>query len=103
MLRTQGEGCGKHRIAGLMRREGLWGIRAPKRWKRRGSGPRPTGITNQLARDFSASGPNAKWVTDIMYIPTQEGCLYLAVVLDLFSRQVIGWSMQLQLTRDRVI
>ncbi|MGD9853314.1 MAG: IS3 family transposase, partial [Nitrospirales bacterium] len=62
-----------------------------------------SGITNQLARDFTAPDPNAKWVTDITYIATQEGWLYLAVVLDLFSRQVIGWSMQPQLTRDLVI
>lgn len=76
---------------------------APTRWKRRGSGVRPAGITNQVARDFSAPSPNAKWVTDITYIATQEGWLYLAVVLDLFSRQVIGWSMQPQLTRDLVL
>jgi putative transposase len=86
-----------------MRREGLRGIPAPTRWKRRRAGARPAGITNQLARDFTAPTPNAKWVTDITYISTQEGWLYLAVVLDLFSRQVIGWSMQPQLTRDLVI
>lgn len=103
VLRTQGERCGKHRIARLMRREGLQGIPAPRRWKQRRSEGRPAGITNQLVRDFSAAGPNAKWVTDIMYIPTQEGWLYLAVVIDLFSRQVIGWSMQPQLTRDLVL
>jgi len=102
-LRQQGEGCGKHRIARLMRQAGLRGIPAPRRWKRRQSGDRPAGITNQLARDFTATAPNAKWVTDITYIATQEGWLYLAVVLDLFSRQVIGWSMQPQLTRDLVI
>lgn len=103
VLRTQGERCGRHRIARLMRREGLRGIPAPTRWKRRGSGGRPAGITNQVARDFSASAPNAKWVTDITYIPTQEGWLYLAVVLALFSRQVIGWSMPPQLTRDLML
>jgi len=103
ILRQQGEGCGKHRIARLMRREGLRGIPAPTRWKRRKSGERPAGITNQLARDFTAPIPNTKWVTDITYIPTQEGWLYLAVVLDLFSRQVIGWSMQPQLGRDLVM
>ncbi len=86
-----------------MRQEGLRGIPAPTRWKQRRAGARPAGITNQLARDFSAPGPNTKWVTDITDIPTQEGWLYLAVVLDLFSRQVIGWSMQPQLTRDLVI
>ncbi|MGE0528691.1 MAG: IS3 family transposase [Bdellovibrionales bacterium] len=102
-LRTQGEGCGKHRMARLMRREGLRGIPAPTRWKRRRAGARQAGITNQLARDFTAPLPNTKWVTNITYIPTQEGWLYLAVVLDLFSRQVIGWSMQPQFTRDLVI
>lgn len=102
-LRQQGEGCGKHRIARLMRQAGLRGIPAPTRWKRRKSGARPAGITNQLARDFTAPVPNTKWVTDITYISTQEGWLYLAVVLDLFSPQVIGWSMQPQLTRDLVI
>lgn len=102
-LRQQGEGCGKHRIARLMRQAGLRGIPAPTRWKRRKAGERPAGISNQLARDFTAPIPHAKWVTDIMYIPTPEGWLYLAVVLDLFSRQVIGWSMQPQLTRDLVI
>jgi putative transposase len=86
-----------------MQREGLRGIPSKKRWKRRGSEVRPAGITNQIARDFSVSAPNAKWVTDITYIPTREGWLYLAVVLDLFSRQVIGWSMQPRLDRDLVI
>lgn len=103
VLRQQGEGCGKHRVARLMRREGLCGIPSTKRWKRRGSGERPAGISNQLARDFEAIAPNTKWVTDITYIPTAEGWLYLAVVLDLFSRQVIGWSMHPRLARDLVI
>ncbi|MCA9500430.1 MAG: IS3 family transposase, partial [Nitrospira sp.] len=86
-----------------MRREGLWGILAPKHWKRRRSRARPAGITNQLARNFTVPIPNTKWVTDIIYVPTHEGWLYLAVVLDLFSRQVIGWSMQPQLGRDLVL
>jgi putative transposase len=86
-----------------MRQEGLRGIPVPTHWKRQKAGERPVGITNQLARDFSAPGPKAKWVTDITYIPTQEGWLYLAFVFDVFSRQVIGWSMQPQLTRDLVI
>ncbi|MDH5295761.1 MAG: IS3 family transposase [Nitrospirota bacterium] len=69
-LRQQGEGCGKHRMARLMRQEGLRGIPAPTRWKRRKSGERPAGITNQLAQDFTAPIPNAKWATDITYIST---------------------------------
>ena len=81
-LRQQGEGCGKHRIARLMRQEGLRGIPALTRWKRWKSGERPAVITNQLARDFTALIPNTKWVTDLTYISTQEDWLYLAVVLD---------------------
>ena len=73
--RQQGEGCGKHRMARLMRQAGLRGIPAPKRWKRRGAGPRPVGITNQLARNFTAPLPNAKWVTDITYsAPSLRWC-----------------------------
>jgi len=57
-------------MARLMRQEGLRGIPAPTRWKRRKSGERPAGITNQLAQDFTAPIPNAKWATDITYIST---------------------------------
>ncbi len=99
ILRNQGEGCGIHRIARLMRKESLLGIPSRKRWKGRKSGDRPAEITNQLARDLTASTPNAKLVRDITYIPTLEGWLYLAVVLDLFSRQVMGWAMQPHLGR----
>lgn len=74
-LRQQGEGCGKHRIAQLMRQAGLQGIPAPRRWKRRKSGARLDGITNQLVRDFTASTPNAKWVIDITYsAPSLRRC-----------------------------
>ena len=48
---------------------------------------------NLLKRDFTATAPNQKWLTDITYIPTQEGWLYLATVLDVFSRRIVGWSM----------
>jgi transposase InsO family protein len=47
---------------------------------------------NKLNQDFTATKPNQKWVTDITYIPTKEGWLYLAVVLDLYSRKVVGWA-----------
>ena len=78
ILRTQGEGCGKYRMARLMRQVELQGIPAPARRKRRRSGARPAGITNQLARDFTAPALNAKWVTDITYSATQEGWLALS-------------------------
>ncbi|GAB1616976.1 IS3 family transposase [Pseudomonas sp. NGC7] len=58
---------------------------------------------NHLARQFKVSEPNKVWVTDITYIRTYEGWLYLAVVLDLFSRQVIGWSMKSRMCSDLAI
>lgn len=57
---------------------------------------------NLLAQDFSATGPNQKWVSDITYIPTSEGWLYLCVFIDLFSRSVIGWSMSSRLKANLV-
>ncbi|MFX9665289.1 DDE-type integrase/transposase/recombinase, partial [Acinetobacter baumannii] len=58
---------------------------------------------NHLQRQFAVSAPNQAWVTDITYIRTHEGWLYLAAVLDLFSRQVVGWSMGERMTRDLAI
>lgn len=58
---------------------------------------------NRLDRDFSAAVPNEKWTTDITYIPTLEGWLYLAVVLDLFSRRIVGWAMSSCMTSSLVI
>jgi len=97
-LQGQGLACGRHRVARLMRREGI----RPKRrhrWhpvttqRRAGVVPAP----NHLNQNFSAALPNTKWVTDFTYIDTAEGWLYLAVVLDLFSRKVVGWSMAEQM------
>lgn len=102
-LQGRGYVCSKHRVARLMKQEGLQGIPSRKRWRRGKSDPRPQDVTNHLARDFGAEALNTKWVTDITYIRTAEGWLYLAVVLDLFSRQVIGWSMQPQLGREVVL
>ena len=57
---------------------------------------------NQLAQDFTAEAPNRKWVTDITYLPTAEGWVYLAVVLDLFSRKVVGWALSNSLATEMV-
>ena len=92
-LRDQGIACSKNRVARLMRVHGIRGIPARKRWPKRRSEQRPAGVENHLARDFSAAEPNTKWVTDITYIATQEGWLYLAVIMDLFSRRIVGWAM----------
>jgi putative transposase len=98
-LLNQGMPCGRHRVARLMRKEG---IRPPQR---RGWHPvttqRQPGVLpapNRLNQDFSAALANTKWVSDFTYIDTAEGWLYLAVILDLFSRKVVGWAMAEQMT-----
>lgn len=102
-LLDQGETSCVNRIARLAR---LAAIRAQIGYKRRpGSyGGKPSVVVdNTLARQFDVDAPDAVWVTDITYIRTQEGFAYLAVVIDLFSRRVIGWSMQSRQTTDIVL
>jgi len=101
-LRAMGMECNHKRVARLMRLEGLYGRR--KRHKVRTTDsqhPYPV-APNLLNREFEADAPNEKWVADITYIPTREGWLYLAVVMDLYSRKIIGWSMSAQITADLV-
>ena len=77
-----------------MRREGLRSQTGYRRRPGAYGGKPPVAVPNLLERRFNVTEPNKVWVTDITYIRTYEGWLYLAVVLDLFSRQVIGWSMK---------
>lgn len=102
-LRYQGEPCSRNRVARLMQTAKLVGIPAVKQWRRRSSTQRPEHVVNHLERDFSATKPNIKWVTDITYIRTGEAWLYLAVVIDLYSSQVIGWSMSHRMEKELVI
>ena len=102
-LRELGESCGKHRVYRLMRVEKL---RSQTGYRRRPGQRygRPAVIApNHVQQEFDVAEPNQVWVTDITYIRTYEGWLYLAVVLDLFSRQVIGWSMQSRIDRELAI
>jgi putative transposase len=99
-LRDGGEACGKHRVYRLMRQAGLSAQRGYRRRPHYGGGVPATIAPNYLARDFQPAAPNQSWVTDITYVRTHEGWLYLAVVLDLFSRQVIGWSMGSRIDSD---
>jgi putative transposase len=92
-LRYEGETCSLNRVARLMKQAGIAGIPQKRRWMRKKPTKRPVGIENQLEREFVASEPNTKWVTDITYIRTGEGWLYLCVVIDLFGGIVTGWSM----------
>jgi putative transposase len=99
-----GERVGENRVARLMHRAGIEAIRRKKRRPiDEGVRPECAIATNVLERDFGASRPNQRWVADFTYIDTAEGWLYLAVVLDLFSRRVVGWSMKPEMTAQLVM
>lgn len=102
-LRYQGQHCSKNRGARLMRAAGVRGIPQRRRWRHKPSGERPSNIRDHLDRDFAAAEPNAKWFTDITYIRTGEGWLYLSVVIDLCSGIVVGWSMSPRQDRQLVL
>jgi len=97
-----GESCGENRVARLMRRHGLRAIRRYTRPRHKGGAPAAV-APNRLERNFTVDAPNTAWVTDITYVRTSEGWLYLAVVLDLYSRMVVGWSMKTSLEREIVL
>jgi transposase InsO family protein len=92
-LRDQGRSVARKRVARLMREAGLYAKRKRRRALTTRRDPSHPVAPNLLNREFTASAPNKKWVTDITYIPTMQGWLYLAVILDLYSRMVVGWSM----------
>lgn len=92
-LNARGHACTENTVAELMREHGIR-AKAPRRFVRTtDSNHRLPVAENILARDFEPAGPNESWCADITYIPTREGWLYLAVVEDLFSRMIVGWSM----------
>ena len=101
-LREVGELCSKHRVAKIMRAhkiKAIRGYKAPRRIVGRPSIIAP----NRLQRQFTVDAPDQAWVTDITYLRTWQGWLYLAVVIDLHSRKVVGWSMKPTLARELAI
>ncbi len=99
-LIKQGHGVGKHRIARLMRVEGIR-AKTVKKWRATTQANHRLPVAeNTLNRQFTVAHPNRVWAGDITYVWTPEGWLYLAVVLDLYSRTVIGWAMGPRLTVD---
>jgi transposase InsO family protein len=91
-LRKQGRRISKNRVARLMRKEGIVG-RRKKRFRKTTDSNHPDPIApNVLERNFHVDLPNTAWVTDVTYVFTHQGWLYLAVILDLFSRRVVGWA-----------
>jgi transposase InsO family protein len=99
-LEKQGVDCSENRVARLMRLRGLR-AKQTKQYKTTTKRNKSHPVApNLLKRDFAAARPNQKWLTDITYIPTQEGWLYLAAVLDLYSRRIVGWAMLDRMTSD---
>lgn len=99
-LRDQGEVCSTNRVARLANRAGIAAQIGYRRRPGRYGGSPAIIAENRLEQKFDASAPDRVWVTDITYIKTYEGWAYLAVVIDLFSRRVVGWAMQSRMTTD---
>ncbi len=101
-LREAGERCGENRVARLMHLNKIKAVRGYK--THRPVHGRPSLLApNTLNRKFTVDAPDKVWVTDITYIRTWQGWLYLAVVLDLYSRRVVGWSMKPTIARELVL
>ena len=102
-LAERGIHVGRKRVARLMKAVGLQGVsRRKKAWTtRRDTNARPA--PDLVDRDFTADGPNMLWVADITYVPTWAGFLYLAVVIDVWSRRVVGWAMADHLRTELVM
>ena len=97
-LRDEGQKVGQNRVTRGMRTEQLR-AKAAKKYKATTNSNHSLPVApNLLEQDFTATAPNQKWVSDITYIATDEGWLYLAVVLDLYSRRVVGWAMAERMT-----
>ena len=102
-LKDLGEDCGKNRVHRIMQAEGIRSQRGYKRHRGFSGGNVSHIAPNTLDRQFNVDKPDLAWVTDFTFIRTHEGWLYLTVVIDLFSRQVIGWSMKNNPKADLVI
>jgi transposase InsO family protein len=98
-LRQQGESCGRHRVARIMRAAGVVAKHRRKFRATTNSAHQFPVAANVLNRQFTPSAPNQVWVSDITYVPTGEGWLYLAAVMDLAARRIVGWAMSERIDR----
>jgi len=101
-LRETGETCSKHRVERIMRQNGIKALHGYRTRYQSASKPSAT-MPDLVKRNFDVIRPNKVWVTDITYVRTWEGWLYLAVVMDLFSRKIIGWAVASTLHRELVL
>lgn len=102
-LREDGLDVGRHRVARLMRDNGLKALQKRRYKKTTDSNHGGPIAPNLLDQDFACDGPDQKWGADISYIWTAEGWLYLAIVLDLYSRRIVGWAVSDRLKKDLAI
>jgi len=102
-LRSLGVRCGRRRVARLMSAAGLRGCIRGKKRRTTCRDPQAAPAPDLLCRDFVAGRPNRVWLADITYIPTREGFLYLAFILDTHSRKVVGWSMATHMRTELVV
>lgn len=102
-LHQQGIGVSERTVTRIMKKQ-QWRSRTVKKYKATTNSKHNLPVQeNVLNQDFTASKPNEKWVTDITYIPTMEGWLYLASVMDLYSRKIVGWHMSDRMTKELVL
>ncbi len=102
-LHAQGHAVGRHRVARLMREQGLR-ARKKRRFQRTTDSQHTLPVApNVLDRQFTVAAPDTAWVSDITYLWTREGWLYLVVILDLFSRRVVGWALRTRITRELAV
>lgn len=102
-LNSRGDRCGRHRVARLMRQHQI-AAKMTRRFRltARAKKNNPPAAPNLLQAPFVVHQPNRQWVSDLTFIPTKEGFLHLAIVLDIYSRAIVGWAMDLRLTRTLV-
>lgn len=102
-LRALGVRCSRKRVARLMRKAGIKGGRRGRKKPTTRRNPHATPAADLLKRNFAAKAPDSVWAADITYVHTQEGFLYLAFILDVYSRKVVGWSMASHLRTELVV
>ena len=102
-LKRDGIKCGRNKVADMMRAHGIRSASKPRYRHTNEVGTTRVLVPNRLRRQFSAGRPNMKWTSDITYIHTREGWLYLAVIMDLYSRRIVGWAMSSSIDTELVM
>jgi putative transposase len=99
----QGVRCSKKRVAAIMAAHSLAGVTRRRRWSTTRPNPGAIPAPDLVARSFTATEPNRLWVADITFVPTRQGFVFLAVVLDVFSRRIVGWAVRRRQQEELVV